>query len=119
MAGVRFIEHRGKKILLVDLRGIGGAEAVRRLYAAGDVTIRQPLRSVLRLVDVRGVELDPRMGEAVYENATRGLRHLKASAVVGVEGPRRMVFNVAVAVLGDDIERFDTLEQAMDWLVTR
>jgi hypothetical protein len=119
MDAVTFIEHRGKRILLVDLRSAEAPEAVRRLYEASAVTTREPLRSVLRLVDVTGVGLDARRGEVVHETVVRDLPHLRAIAVVGVEGKKRLVFNVAAAVLGDAIEHFDTLEQAKDWLVTR
>jgi hypothetical protein len=92
---------------------------VRLLQDASAVVAREPLRSVLRLVDITGVGLDERMGEVIHETLTRDLPHLRAHAVVGVDDRKRLVFNVAAAVLGDVIEQFATQDDAKDWLLTR
>jgi hypothetical protein len=42
---------------------------------------------------------------------------VKASAVVGVEGLKQIVFNAVQAVSGRTLASFDTLEHAKDWLV--
>ena len=60
MDRVRFVEHRETRILFSDLSGIGTPlELQRVIHLASELVQSQPLRSLLILVDVTGVERLP------------------------------------------------------------
>jgi hypothetical protein len=119
MGSVGFIAHAGKRILRLDLRGAAAADVLRLMDEASAVASREGPRSVRMLIEVTGAGLDPMIGEAVHRVVNRDRAYVLARAVVGVQGQQRLVFNVAVAALGDAIEQFDDPEAAKDWLVTR
>ncbi len=119
MPGIAFIDHAGRRVLHLDLRGASVQETIALMRSADDAMAGEADRTVLTLIDVTDAAVDPTVAEAVHDSIRRGARRRRATAVVGIEGRQRWVFNVAAAFLGDGIEQFANVGEALDWLVSR
>ena len=118
MSHVSFIEHKGKQILLNDLRGSRNVEEnIAAFHEAQDTIVTQPPKSVLLLTDVSGAHYDSEAADHMKKFAVVVTPYVKASAGVGVSGIKRIIAQVMMKLSGRKIELFDDVEQAKDWLV--
>ncbi len=118
MERTRFIEHHGKRILLLDYSGIRDpAEALREIAASRAVVARQPHGSVLTLTHVQGARYNTEVVQALKELATHNQPFVRAAAVVGLSGLQRAVYRTIQLFTRRALQPFDDLEAAKDWLV--
>ncbi|HET6231708.1 MAG TPA: hypothetical protein VFE05_16660 [Longimicrobiaceae bacterium] len=118
MDRTRFIEHRGKRILLMDYTGIRApAEALEAIEASKGVVRLQPPKSLRVITDVTGSHYDSTVVAALKELASHNTPFVTASAVVGVTGLMRVVLSGIIMFSKRKIQTFDTREAAMEWLV--
>lgn len=117
---VRFLAHRGAQILLIDFSHLQNTEDILEVAGrAREVVARQPLASVRTLSHVRGARYTPPVMEAIKELAAHNRPYVRAAAVVGMEGLHRILFRAVLMVTRRNMETFDTLEAAQDWLATQ
>ena len=119
MDRVRFIQHRGKRVLLLDYSQLGDENQmlamveVRKKMVAG-----QPPLSLLTLTDVSGAQFTRKALDKIKEAAVYDLPVLKRAAMVGAES---MAPKGALEAVGTFSARtwqnFPTREEALDWLV--
>jgi hypothetical protein len=88
-------------------------EEAKRLIAT------RPEKSVRVLTNVIGTELSRTTSQIIKDFATQNKPYVKASAVVGVEGLKKIIYNAVQTVSGRHISSFDTMEQAKDWLAAQ
>ncbi|MFI5368625.1 MAG: hypothetical protein ACHQ1F_06395 [Spirochaetia bacterium] len=119
MSRVQFITHKGKRILYFDLSSCKVAEISAVVAEAKRAVASQPPASVLALTNVTETELSKSSSAIIKDFTAHNKPFIKASAVVGVEGLRKVIYNAAMAFSGRTISAFDTLEQAKDWLSTQ
>ena len=118
----RFIDHAGKRILLLDYTGLGTDEA--QLWAAiahtMEVIAREPPGSVLTLTDVRGPRTTPANVRAMSELVRHNAPYVKWSAVVvGLTGVYLTAFRAIQALSRRrNMKAFNDLTEAKDWLVS-
>lgn len=112
----RFVEHRGKRIYLIDAEGLG-ADGVVALAAQVAKDVRaQPLGTVLTITNARNVAADMKLIGAL-RSLTEGNRpHVKAAAVTGLSPVHRMVFNTLKVLTRRDFHVFDTIDEAKEFL---
>jgi hypothetical protein len=82
---IQFIDHQGKKILLVDLSNCSADEVEEIVRRVPDYTTVQPLGSVLVLTDFNGASFDRDAILAVKETAVFDKPFVKKSALIGTE----------------------------------
>lgn len=117
MERTRFIEHQGKKVLLLDYTGIrDSAEALREIERTKEIVARQPPGSLRVLTDVTGAHYDTRIVQAMKELAAHNAPYVRASAVVGVSGLMKVVYSAIILFSKRKIQLTDTREQALEWL---
>jgi Cu2+-containing amine oxidase len=113
---VRFITHAGKRILHLDFSGCRPEEALNVIARAKKVIAQQPERSLLTLTDVT----DTRFSDAVAQEMKHFTAHnrpfVRAAAVVGVTGLKRIIFEAVIAFSKRKVTTFDTIEKAKQWL---
>jgi hypothetical protein len=117
MARVRFIEHRGVQLLLLDFSNV--SDTITALAAIEEARVevrRQPPGSLLTLTDVRGSRFDKRIVDSIRELAAHNKPYVKAAAVVGLSGLTRVVYTALIRLTGRNIAAFDTLEEGQDYL---
>ncbi len=126
---VRVIDHKGKQIVFYDLSGLTGREILDPLVAGSRVVRSKPLSSVLTLVDASTLRIDLRGEGGAYDRVTtdaiRGTiagnaPYVKATAIViGTGESKRIILEFLGRGGGRNFEPLDTVEQALDWLVTQ
>ncbi|MFB6203460.1 MAG: STAS/SEC14 domain-containing protein [Candidatus Nanohaloarchaea archaeon] len=106
----------------MDLRGVDPenmkefSEAVEEMEE--EVT-SEPEGSVLALTDARDMSYNREILGELKDLTSADEPYVRRSAVVGVEGLKKVGFNGVVRATGRDLKAFrsDELEEAKDWLV--
>ncbi|HEX7240010.1 MAG TPA: hypothetical protein VF263_07070, partial [Longimicrobiaceae bacterium] len=110
---VRFLEHRGKRILLIDFSQLQETEEILRVVeTARGVVAEQPPASLRTLTHVRGARYSPPVMDAIKGLAVHNRPYVTAAAVVGMEGMHRVLFRAVLLFSRRNIEAFDSLDQA-------
>ncbi|MDD3804312.1 MAG: hypothetical protein PHW02_08030 [bacterium] len=118
MERIRNLEHKGKKIFFVDLKDSRvSAENIEIINSAKEMIMKMGEKSVLLLSDYTNAHYDIPAAEAMKEFSKNVTPYVKASAVLGVTGIKRILFNSVVKLTGRHIEIFDTMEDALNYLV--
>ncbi len=113
---VRFIQHEGKDILLLDFSGCMADEVLVMIDKAKDVISSQPEKSLLTLADVTDARFNERVSQDMKEFTAHNKPYVKASAVVGITGLKRIIFDAVMRFSGRKISAFDNIEEAKTWL---
>ncbi|HVN75670.1 MAG TPA: hypothetical protein VMT19_05085 [Thermoanaerobaculaceae bacterium] len=117
MERVGFITHGGATILKVDLSHPTDVEEnIATIKKAQAIIETHPPKSLLILTDVTGTVFNTRGVEEMKRYSAFNTPYVKASAVVGVSGLARIIYDAVVKVIGRSVVRFDTEVEALDWL---
>jgi hypothetical protein len=115
---IRFIEHKGKQILLVDISRCTPSEVAKILLLVPSYVTSEPRGSVLLLADFTGTEFDRVAIDRLKEAAVFDRPHLKRSAWVGIEKLPKVFYEHIKNFSQRDLPAFESREAAMDWLVS-
>ena len=114
---IRFIEHEGKRILLIDVSHCSAAELAKIAQIVPSYVETKPLGSVLLLADFTGAEFDRIAIDRLKESAVFDRPHLKQSAWVGTERLPKVFYEHIKSFSRLELPTFKTREEAMQWLV--
>jgi hypothetical protein len=118
MDRVRFITHQGRRILFIDLTKCRAEEAMEILDEVKRVVTAQPRNSVLTLSDLTGAQLSRGAITRMKEVAVFDRPYVKRAAIVVNAQSLPNVFYEALKTFSQrEFPRFDTQEEAMNWLV--
>ncbi len=115
---IRFINHGGKKILLVDFSNCPANEVEEIARAVPDYVTVNPHGSVLVLTDFTGAAFDRDALRAMKETAVFDKPYVKKSALIGTESLPRDFYEDMTRFSRRELPIFKTREEALDWLVT-
>jgi hypothetical protein len=119
----RFIEHRGKRVLLLDYTGLGDdpAELQAEIERTKAVISAEPPGTVLTLTDVRGARITPANVRAMKELVQHNVPYVRWSAVVvGLSGVYLTAFRAIQALSRRrNLRSFGDPDEAKEWLVTQ
>lgn len=114
---IRFIQYEGKDILHLDFSHCTTEEVLNTITKAKKVIATYPEQSLLTLTDVT----DARFSDAVTQEMKAFTAHnrpyVRAGAVVGVTGLKRIIFQAVIAFSGRKLSTFDSVEKAKQWLI--
>jgi hypothetical protein len=114
---VRFVRHRGRPILLIDFSHLDRTEDILEVIGtAKQVVAKQPPSSVRTLTNVYRARYSPPVMDALKELTVHNRPYVTAAAVVGMEGLHRILFRAVLVFSRRNLEAFDTMEEARDWL---
>lgn len=120
MERTRFIEHQGKRILLLDYAGVRDpAEALREIEHSRAVVASQPPASLLVMTLVRDARYNASVLQGMKDLAAHNAPYVRASAVVGMSGLHRIAYQAVILFSKRNIKVFDQEPEALDWLVTQ
>jgi hypothetical protein len=114
---IRFIPHKGKQILVVDLSHCRAAEVEEVLRKVPDVVTVQPLRSVLILTDFTGASLNAEALRVMKEAAVFDKPYVKKTAWIGAEDITREYTKTLSSYSLRDFPTFKSRDEALAWLV--
>ncbi|HMG99828.1 MAG TPA: hypothetical protein VK555_00375 [Terriglobales bacterium] len=114
---IRFITHRGKQILLVDVSHCTASEVEKIATLVPSYVTAEPKGSVLLLGDFTGAEFDRDAITTLKKATVFDRPHLKRSAWVGTESLPKVFYENIKSFSQRDLPTFKTRQEAMDWLV--
>lgn len=117
MERVKFIQHSGKEILLLDFSGCTAEDACGVIEQALPVIRTRPQQSLLTLTDVTNMRFDDRLSQKMKEFTAQNKPYVRAAAVVGVTGLKKILFDAVVIFSKRKFQAFDDLEKAKAWLI--
>ena len=122
MDRTRFIDHRGRRLLMLDYTQLGtDMDQLRAEIAKSkDVIAWEPPGSVLTLTDVRGSKITPSAVRAMQELVQFNAPYVRWSAVVvGLTGVYLTAFRAMQALSRRrNMKAFNDLDEAKAWLVS-
>src|SRR6202162_3193451 len=115
---IRFVDHQGKKILLVDFSNCQANEVEEVARRVPDYVTVQPRGSVLVLTDFTGAAFDRDALRAMKETAVFDKPFIKKSALIGTETWPRDFYEDRTRFSRRELPIFKTREEALAWLAT-
>lgn len=113
---IRFIMHRGKRVLSIDYSHCD----IARLKAVAEqmhrVIAREPLNSVLTLTDVTGTGFDQESVEVLKSKVGANAPFVRRAAVFGITGLQRLIYEAVKLFTKRSIPHFSSREEALDYL---
>jgi hypothetical protein len=119
MEGISKIMFQGKIILVVDFAEMGKTKETTKelINAAAEEFMKQPLNSVLGLMDISKIYFHIDTMHAFKELQEKTSPYGKKVAVVGVKGLIKTSFN-AITASEKKVRAFNTEAEAKEWLVS-
>jgi len=114
---IRFITYEGKNILHLDFSNCKAEEILNTITKAKKVIATQPERSLLTLTDVTDARFNDTVTQEMKAFTAHNRPYVRAGAVVGVTGLKRIIFQAVIAFSGRKLSTFDSVEKAKQWLV--
>ena len=115
------ITHKQKKIVYMDFRGIklaeNKAQTLELIAQSEKLFAKSPQKSVMALTNVEDSEFDIDLIQRMREFTKHNTPYIKKSAIVGVKGIQKTVYQAVEFFSKRTIPVFDNEEDAKDWLV--
>jgi hypothetical protein len=113
---IHFVEHKGKRILLLDFSNATVLQ-MQLLLEHVRITVAQHAReSLLTLADFNGAEVDHAVAMKIKEVLTLDRPFVKKAALIGTEKIPHAFLENFHNFSQRDLPTFKTQEEAMDWL---
>jgi hypothetical protein len=116
MERVRFITHRGKRVLLIDHSRSTPEDVLRTMDEVEHIIACEPPDSLLTLSDFTGTEFDKEASDRMKVVAAKDRPHVHRAAFVGVESMPDVYFRNLESFSARHFPKFKTREEALDWL---
>ena len=116
---VKFITHKGRQILLMDLSNATPEEFLATMDEARALIAKQAKASLRTLTNVTGVRYRSEVGPAVQDFVRHNKPYVIAGAVVGLDALKTIMFNFINRVTGRSLRAMENRDDAMNWLVTQ
>jgi hypothetical protein len=116
MKRVKFIWSGGKEILFLDFYGCTVKELLEAIEEAEQIIRTHPENSLLILTDVTNARFDEQVRVRIKEFTKHNTPYVKASAVVGVIGLKKIILEAIMLLTGRRFQTCGNVEQAKSWL---
>lgn len=116
MERVRFITHRGKRVLLIDHSRSTPEEVLRTMDEVEQIIAAEPAGSLLTLSDFTGTAFDKPAADRMKVVAAKDRPHVRRAALVGAESIPDVYFHNLESFSARHFPKFKTREEALDWL---
>lgn len=111
--------YKGTSIFYMDFSGLRTTEEIEKLLAQSKAYIRsQPEKSLLILTNIEVMHFNNEVKAMFSEFISGNKPYVKASAVYGISGLQRIVYNGIMRLTGRDIRSFETLTLGKEWLIS-
>jgi pyruvate kinase len=114
---IRFIEHEGKRVLLLVFSHATAEQMISLLDEVRATVAQNEPKSVLVLADYEGAEIDHNVAMKIKEVLTLDRPFVKKAAWIGAEHiPHALMENFHFFSQRETVT-FKTRQEALDWLV--
>lgn len=118
MERVRFITHRGKRVLFIDHTSSTPEDMRRTMDQVEHIVTSEPPDSLLTLSDFTGTQFDRESADHMKVVATKDRPHVRRAALVGAESIPDVYFRNLESFSARHFPKFKTREEALDWLTS-
>jgi hypothetical protein len=115
-----WLTHNRKRVLFCDYAFLDYDKLKEEVALCDAAICQEPENSVLVVTDIRGTPGTPPIVELLKQSTAKTRKYVRKSAAIGIgeSGPRKMLFDLIMRFSGQNIELFDDIDQAKNW-VTR
>lgn len=124
MERVRWVNHKGKKILYLDYTGLRATNPEEKKIVLGIIAeateiAKRSAEKIHFLSDVSNTVSDKEVVNALQEfgRTTNSLDKVAKECAVGVSGVQKALVTMINLISKTKLVMFETAEKAMDWLV--
>ncbi|MBN2544445.1 MAG: hypothetical protein JXB50_01525 [Spirochaetes bacterium] len=115
---VNMIDHKNKKIIYVDHRGLTGQNLLENYKQACEL-IKKNGSGCLMLVDFRDSTISNELVDYIKSDENKAITKLIAKqAAIGISGIKKIVFNLYNTVTGSSLKIFNTEDEAKNYLAS-
>jgi hypothetical protein len=115
-----FIQHKGVQIYYIDFSDLIMLKEIEEVITESKKFIRsQPAKSMINLANIDGMHFNSQIKDIFIEYVKGNTPYVFQSAIIGVDGLRRIVMNGVLRLTGRDVRCHESKDQALDWLVER
>jgi hypothetical protein len=118
MDKIEFIQFKGKEILFLNFSNCCIEDWTKGIEEAKKIIKARPEKSLLILTDITNARFNEDISHIVKDFTAHNKPYVKASAVVGVVGLKKVLFETIMFFSKRKFHAFDTIEQAKEWLST-
>ena len=117
MPAYEWLEHKGKRILYMDIALTDAEDLKKRTATIEPVVEKEPSKSILCICNLTGGMVNPEIIQQLKNFMSHNEPYMKMTALIGIEGPQHVLFN-AVTMLTDrkNFVIKDSKEEALNWL---
>lgn len=121
MSEAKFIEHKGRRILLEDFSNTKDkADVLATCNRIRELVVKEPENSIYSLVDITNSPFDTEIAQWLKELAKFNKPYVKIVATVGVTGVRMVIFRAILAFSGrKNFELIATRDEALEFLAAQ
>lgn len=119
MQRAKWVEHKGQRIFAMDCTGATLEEMNEVIEECIKQVRSQPEQSTLTMVVAGGTAFSSETISSLKELARGNAPYVKASAIVGITGLYKVVFNAVALFSKRRFDLFDTADEAMDYLAAQ
>jgi hypothetical protein len=114
---IRFIEHKGKQILLLDFSLATAPQMLPLLMRVQTTVAQHGLKSLLVLANYEGAEIDHKVAMKIKEVLALDRPFVKKAAWLGTEHIPHDLIETFHFFSQRETATFKTREEALEWLV--
>jgi hypothetical protein len=118
MERVRFMEHRGKEVLLIEFCYLDPGQMLAVVDRVRELITAQPRDSVLVLADYTGAKMDRQVATRIREVLVFDRPFVRRAAWVGVQHLPDTYYESFRRFSLRDFPTFTSREEALEWLVS-
>jgi hypothetical protein len=119
MNRIQTVTHKGKQVVVVDYSGLGANEYPAVMRQAMAFIAKLPKGQVLTATLLEGTRFGVGTTDDIKAYSAHIRPYVKASAVVGMSGLQKVIFATVRPFLSQNLQAFDDLEKAKDWLASQ
>jgi hypothetical protein len=119
MGRIEEFTQNGKSFVFMDLSKFKDVSEYKTVIEPSKAVIaKYPPASLYTITDISGISFDSEVKKAVTSWMESNKAHVKAGAVVGVDGMKKVILNSIFAIAGrKNMHCVSTREEAMAWLL--
>ena len=118
MDRVRYITHKGNKVLLVDYTDLSDEAEILKMLEQREFQVdSQPKHSVLMVIIVSRAKFSKDVLTRAKEANVYDLPYVRRAALVGVSDNQKVAIDAVSMFAKRHWEKFATLAEALDWIV--
>ena len=117
MERVSNIHYKGIDIIYSDFSNLKSIEEITKVFEDGsEIISNSPLKSVYALTNFDNMFFNTKVMRVIQETLKINKPHIKNTAVIGITGLSKIMFDGIIRLSGRDLRLFDTMEEAKEFL---